>query len=153
LCAATLAVHSSCGRVDLPGIDLSGVTCETVAPAGYLLGAYATFAPAQLTELIYPSATYIAVMRVGQSTELDVSAGVLGGRDDCTDRITSVAWATSADQVASVRATGRVTAALTAVAPGEVTVQARADFQGATFDVPWLFARYGPRVRAVRVVP
>ena len=155
LCAATLALHAACGAgggVGSLDLDLSDVTCDSVAPTDYLLSVQAGFVPAQLTELLHPGATYIAVMRVGDSTGLDVTAGPLGPAD-CTDRITSVAWSTSADHVASVRATGRVTAVLTAVAPGEVTLHARASFQDVAIDVPWLFARNAGQVRAVRVVP
>ena len=155
LCAVALLLNASCGGSSPSApldFDFSSATCDRATPQGYLLGVTAGFTLAQLTELMHPSATYVAVLRVGESTSLEVTARTLG-TENCSDRTTAVSWATSDSGVATVHATGRATALLTARTPGEITIQAQASFPGAAIEVPYIFASAGPRIRAVRVVP
>jgi hypothetical protein len=66
--------------------------------------------------------------------------------------ITGVAWGTSDSAVATAQATGRNTALLTAVAPGEITLRADASFEGGVVRIPYVFGVGAYQLRAIRIV-
>jgi hypothetical protein len=130
-------------------------TCDRIDPAGaaigYIWGVTAFFTLDQLVEPS-PQGTYVAVLRVGQAARLDAHASVVGPAD-CSHLITGVTWRTSDSTMATVLATGRTTALLTGVAPGEITLSADASFEGGMVRIPYVFGVGPYQIRAIRVVP
>jgi hypothetical protein len=129
-------------------------TCTLINPAsaaiGYIWGVTAFFTLDQLVESS-PRGTYVAILHVGEAAKLDAHASVVGPAD-CSHLITGVSWGTSDSTVATVQATGRTGAILTAVAPGEITLTADASFEGGVVRVPYVFGVGPYQLRAIRVV-
>ena len=99
-----------------------------------------------------------AVMRVGQTKSLELSAATARTSEDCRSKAVAVEWSSSRPRVVRLDvAKDRLTACLTALKPGDTEVAATLRFADGTpmlRALPWSFTNGGSgHVTIVRVVP
>lgn len=142
-----LAACNPTAGLEGPYLSFSPVSCDAISVSNYFWSIGGPFAP--LVEPL-PDRSSVAVMSVGESVEVTLSAMTIG--NDCADRVTAVTWLVSDGTVVQVTPRTRLTATLRAIVPGEAVLAADASAAGAVVRVGTVYAPGTLRVRAVRVV-
>ncbi len=132
---------------DGPYFGFSPVSCDAISVSNYFWSVDGRFA--SLVEPL-PDQSWVAVMSVGESVEVTLSAITIG--NDCGDRVAAVTWLVSDGTVVQVTPKTRLTATLRATVPGEAVLAADASAGGAVVRVRTVYDPRTFRVRAVRVV-